>query len=241
MAGIDGTRPVTPGVTEFVKNAQQVGAQRQGVTKPEGEREETTTQDVVDQTVLSKGDGETTEQKKDPVNDKAAVDGSPDGPPGLPSGPPPPPKATPGSKVPLFMSSIPDSMMQGVPPKTGGQTPGGATPGAVPPGFPGVGLPPAPGGPGGAPGPVAPPSGNASDGTSQSTAANMAQMAQTDSLQANQVFWQMYAERQKAMWKIFQLIQDLQTSIYAMIADSAAKRAKTMDSIAQKWAQVLGA
>jgi hypothetical protein len=68
----------------------------------------------------------------------------------------------------------------------------------------------------------------------------MAQMAQNDAMQANQVYWQMAMERQKHMWKIFAMMQDLQTDIMKTISEAAAKRAETMDKIAAKWAQVLG-
>jgi hypothetical protein len=116
-----------------------------------------------------------------------------------------------------------------------------------------AGGPVAPGGqtPGGLPdpnglntGPVAPNNPNypmGQDPAAKTNAMNMAMMSQNDSLQAGQVYWQMVAERQKSMWKIFQMLQDLQTSIMSIIADVAAKRAKTMDAIAQKWAAVLGA
>jgi hypothetical protein len=143
-----------------------------------------------------------------------------------------------GPQVPLFMSSMPQNMPAGgVGPRVQA-----ALPGAV--GAPtGNQQQPGPVGPGTGsgqattPGPVGPPS-TAVGG--DAAAANMAQMAQTDALQANQTYWAMAAERQKAMWKIYQMMQDLQTSIMSIIADAAAKRAKTMDAIAQKWAQVLG-
>ncbi len=117
-----------------------------------------------------------------------------------------------------------------VPPGCGGGGPNGPGP-VAPPGCGG-------GGPNG-PGPVAPPSQGSVP--QDSAAANLAMVSQQDALQANQIYWQMYAERQKAMWKIFQLLQDLQTDIYKTISETAANRAKVMDGIASKWAQVLGA
>jgi len=162
-------------------------------------------------------------------------------------------------QVPLFLTNMPEgginpallnrtSAQAAGAPGTSGCPGGPCGPGGppnIPPGAPGgPGGPgpvgPGPGGPGG-PGPVGPPNGTPiGGGTSQTAAANMAMMNQNEQMQAEQVYWQMAMERQKSMWKIFQMLQDLQTSIMSIIADVAAKRAQTMDKIAQKWAQVLG-
>lgn len=167
----------------------------------------------------------------------------------LPGGPPPNSKVKTGTVLGKDGKPIPSFTggktigipLDGVKPRTpfcgGGPCPGGpdspSSPGPVPPGGGGGATPPGPG--------PTPPPGGQYDPSPQSTAANMAQIAQQDALQANQIYWQMYAERQKAMWKIFQLLQDLQTDIYKTISEAAANRAKVMDGIAAKWAQVLGA
>ncbi len=129
----------------------------------------------------------------------------------------------------------PNNLPPGVPGGPGGPSVPGGSVGPVGPGGPGV-----PGGPSNQPpGPVGPPSGSTGNGT-QLAAMNMQMMAQNEQMQAEQVYWQMAMERQKASWKIFAMLQDLQTSIMQTISECAAKRAATMDKIAQKWAQVLG-
>jgi len=90
-------------------------------------------------------------------------------------------------------------------------------------------------------GPVSPPS-ESPEGTvcADSNKAYMAQMAQTDALQANQLFWDMYAQQSKAMWKVFEILQNLNNDATETLAEGGIKRSKIMGDLARTWASVLG-
>jgi len=49
----------------------------------------------------------------------------------------------------------------------------------------------------------------------------------------------MFVERQKSMAKILKMLYDMQTDIYDMIGDAAARRFKVMDDLAEKWAKAM--
>jgi hypothetical protein len=249
-----------PSSSDYTRNAQHVGAQTEAISDDEETTEESDesveTQSTVSRSTNEEDQLELTQQRGTQAGTHTGMaqtmgrkknrgagrtDDAPDTPRQLELPFPQQEQKKPaGPQVPLFMTSMPQNLPPGgVGPRVNASPPGPVAPPS------GNQQGPGPVGPGGSnqqpvpPGPVGPPSGGA--GTyGDAAAANMAQMAQTDALQANQTYWSMAAERQKAMWKIYQMMQDLQTSIMAIIADAAAKRAKTMDSIAQKWAQVLG-
>jgi hypothetical protein len=99
--------------------------------------------------------------------------------------------------------------------------------GAIPPGM----LPPGAGGP--TPGSIPPGGGNAA------ATAQAAMASQQDIQQAQTIYWQMAADRQKAitdMWKIF---QDLSTTIFQKMQEVMIYRQQVMDKISQKWSEVL--
>jgi len=254
-----------PGANDYTKNLQQVGGQRLLLARnevPGDKKEQQGPSDVVDHVEIAKqhgaeagaqtGQAQGMGKKESGVKTDLETPDETGGPEQLPLFPDDmSEKKQQQQQIPLFMS---DLYAQESGAKCGECPGGGGTPPVTPPGGGttgpggpvGPGGPGVPGGPGGpyAPGnsgPVAPPSGNPTDSTNQSTAANMAQMSQNDAMQANQVYWQMAMERQKHMWKIFAMMQDLQTDIMKTISEAAAKRAETMDKIAAKWAQVLGA
>ncbi|MGV8120249.1 MAG: hypothetical protein AB2L14_10860 [Candidatus Xenobiia bacterium LiM19] len=49
----------------------------------------------------------------------------------------------------------------------------------------------------------------------------------------------MYVERQKSTAKILKMLYDMQTDIYDMIGDAAARRFKVMEDLAEKWAKAM--
>ncbi|MDQ7824782.1 MAG: hypothetical protein RDV48_18435 [Candidatus Eremiobacteraeota bacterium] len=232
---IQGAGPVGPKTSDYIKNAQQVGAQREGAKKRETEGETTALvpADTVDHAELSKQEGPRagaqtgqaqnlgTDEKREEV--RSATDTMA----GLSGGGTQQP-ASQGMELPSFMDGMPGGGLPPGPGKCGGSCPPGSPPN--PPG-------PSPD-PSQPPGPVAPP-GGPGDQSSSSSQSQMAQMAQTDQLQSNEAYWQMAVERQKHMWKIFQMLQDLQTDIMKIISEAAANRAKVRDAISAKWAQVL--
>ncbi len=240
--------------SDYTKNAQQVGAQRLLMARNEvpGEKKDGPS-DVVDHVEIAKQHGVEAgvqtglAQYMGKKESGVETEGETPSTPYSATDPKLAAEKQMPQQVPLFMSDL-----YGQDPSKCGGCPGGTPPVPPPGGGPvGPGVPGGPGGPGvpgdpggpvapGGAGPIAPPSGNPTDSTNQSTAANMAQMAQNDAMQANEVYMQMAMARQKHMWKIFQMMQNLQTDIMQIISDAAAKRAATMDKIAAKWAKVLG-
>ena len=89
-------------------------------------------------------------------------------------------------------------------------------------------------------GPAPHPGLSSGNGENSAQLAGLAQIAQTDALQANQLLWQMFAERQRAMVKLFQVIQDLSLDTLDGIAECGMKRSKNLDTLAALWASVLG-
>ncbi len=77
-------------------------------------------------------------------------------------------------------------------------------------------------------------------GTTYTEAAQKAKEMQDDLQQARTIYMQMAADRQKWMMKMWEILQDLQTSIMDIMQQVALRRAQTMDAIAAKWAAVLG-
>lgn len=63
---------------------------------------------------------------------------------------------------------------------------------------------------------------------------------QDDMQQAQTIYAQMAAERQKWLMKMWEIIQDTQTKIMEIMEGAAVKRSKSMDTIAAKWAACLG-
>lgn len=63
---------------------------------------------------------------------------------------------------------------------------------------------------------------------------------QDDMQQAQTIYMQMAAERQKWLMKMWEIIQDTQTKIMEIMEGSALKKSKTMDTAAAKWAACLG-
>ncbi len=63
---------------------------------------------------------------------------------------------------------------------------------------------------------------------------------QDDMQQAQTIYIQMAAERQKWLMKMWEIIQDTQTKIMEIMEEAAIKRSKTMDTVAAKWAACLG-
>lgn|GEM_PF-1574041 len=49
----------------------------------------------------------------------------------------------------------------------------------------------------------------------------------------------MLVERQKSIAKILKMLYDMQTDIYDMIGDAAARRFKVMEDLAEKWAKAM--
>lgn len=49
----------------------------------------------------------------------------------------------------------------------------------------------------------------------------------------------MFVERQKSIAKILKMLYDMQTDIYDMIGDAAARRFKVMEDLAEKWAKAM--
>ena len=69
--------------------------------------------------------------------------------------------------------------------------------------------------------------------------ATRAKAAQDDADQANTIFQQMAAERQKTMMEIWKIWQDLQTSIFQMMQDTMANRAKAQEAAWAAWDAVI--
>jgi hypothetical protein len=72
-------------------------------------------------------------------------------------------------------------------------------------------------------------------GGGSSSTMTMAQMQQTDQLQTEQTAMQMAAERQKAEWTKWKVLQDTQTKMYEIQQDVTLNRAKTQDKMYNKW------
>ncbi|MHC9541282.1 MAG: hypothetical protein AB9903_17395 [Vulcanimicrobiota bacterium] len=49
----------------------------------------------------------------------------------------------------------------------------------------------------------------------------------------------MFVERQKSIAKMLKMLYDMQTDIYDMIGDAAARRFKVMEDLAEKWAKAM--
>ena len=64
--------------------------------------------------------------------------------------------------------------------------------------------------------------------------------AQDDMQQAQTIYMQMAADRQKWLMKMWEIIQDTQTKMMEIMEDVALRKSKTMDTIAAKWAACLG-
>lgn len=76
--------------------------------------------------------------------------------------------------------------------------------------------------------------------TPATDAATKQKAVQDDLQQANQIFWQMSADRMKWQQRILAILADTQTEIFKMWQEVMARRQKTMSDIADKWAAVLG-
>lgn len=203
-----------PGAAEYTKNAQQVGAQRDAAPR---EAQPPVQEDSIDLGELSKQkgaqSGAQTGQAQDTGKKETKTKEE-----GTPKKDGKEQKTATDPQVPLFMNDLasgdPASVMASL---GGSQKPPGNTGSATP-------------------GPVAPPA----SGANSASNAQMAQMAQRDAMQANDVYMQMAAERQKKMWETFQMMQRLQADIMKIISDVAAYRTKMMDSICAKWTAVIG-
>ena len=71
-------------------------------------------------------------------------------------------------------------------------------------------------------------------------AANQQKLRQDDLQNAQTVYMQIAADRQKWMMKMWEIIQDTQTKMMEIMEGVALRRSQTMDSIATKWAACLG-
>ena len=105
----------------------------------------------------------------------------------------------------------------------GGMPPGGMPPGGMPPG--GMGM---------AGGSIPP-----RMGTTATEAAQAAQQAQNDAQQAQTIYAQMAADRQKSMMQMWKIFQDLQTSVFQMMQDAMAYRQQVMYKAMDAWDAVL--
>lgn len=59
------------------------------------------------------------------------------------------------------------------------------------------------------------------------------------SIEEEEAIVKMFVERQKSMAKILKMLYDMQTDIYDMIGDAAARRFKVMEDLAEKWAKAM--
>jgi hypothetical protein len=100
--------------------------------------------------------------------------------------------------------------------------------GAPPPTTPPATTPPATGGS------PTPPS-----ATPATDAANRAKSYQDDINQANTIYAQMAADRQKWYMQIWQIMQDTQTQIMSIIQQVLQRRAAVMDKICEDWDAVI--
>jgi hypothetical protein len=119
---------------------------------------------------------------------------------------------------------------------------GGANPGGVPPsqGDPtqGQGGPtPRPTGSGAPPNP--PPS-PGPGGTKLTAGAQALQQQSQDALNAQAIYYQMAADRQKAQMDIWKILQDMQTWIFQKMQEAMIYRQQVQDKMSEKWAAVLG-
>lgn len=76
-------------------------------------------------------------------------------------------------------------------------------------------------------------------GSSATQAAQAAQAAQQDAEQAQSIYAQMAADRQKALMQMWKIFQDLQTSIFEILQDSISYRQQVMNRVCDKWSEVL--
>ena len=113
----------------------------------------------------------------------------------------------------------------------GGMPPGGMPPGGMPPG----GMPPGGMPYGGVPYGAVPPYG----GRTATQAATAAQQAQFDAQQAQTIYAQMAADRQKALMEMWKIFQDLQTAIFQKMQDVMSYRQEVMNKVSAKWSEVL--
>jgi len=77
-------------------------------------------------------------------------------------------------------------------------------------------------------------------GMSKTDYANKAKAAEDDAKQANMIFQQMAADRQKWMMEMWKIWQDTQNKIFEILQQVALNRAKVSSAMAEKWAAVLG-
>lgn len=87
--------------------------------------------------------------------------------------------------------------------------------------------------------PAGGPQGPAAGSTSATDAANKAKSYQDDVNQANTIYAQMAADRQKWYMRMWQIMQDTQTEIMSIVQQVLQNRAKTMDKICQDWDAVI--
>jgi len=60
-----------------------------------------------------------------------------------------------------------------------------------------------------------------------------------DESEAEEAVVKMFVERQKSTAKILKMLYDMQTDIFEMIGDAAARRFKVMEDLAEKWAKAI--
>lgn len=70
-------------------------------------------------------------------------------------------------------------------------------------------------------------------------AAQRAHAAQQDAEQAQAIYTQMAAERQKTLAEMWKIFQDLQTAIFQKMQEVMIYRQQVMDKISAKWSEVL--
>ncbi len=60
-----------------------------------------------------------------------------------------------------------------------------------------------------------------------------------DGSEEEEALVQMFVERQKSIAKMLKMLYDMQTDIYEIIGDAAARRFKVMEDLAEKWAKTI--
>lgn len=240
--------------SDFVNNAQHVGMQKTAVNKND-EEDASSFRNITDQAQLSltegpkagaqtgmaqeAGKGTSTEKASE---DKAQKDAGKTDPESQ--------DAEQGQNLPALLPEhknlpVPVSGGQNLPvPVTQPPSFDAGMPGSNLGSSPDAGAAPAAGAPGASsgadPNQGAGPFVGASPGmTSEEYLAKM-QQAQQESEKLQEIMLQMFAERQKHMMKLWQIMQDLNTHIYETMQATAAARYKSTEFFANKWAAVLG-
>lgn len=132
---------------------------------------------------------------------------------------------------PMMPANTPATFMGGPPPTPGYGTQGTSTPmpGAQPGAMP----------MGGAGAPGAPPSGVPAPPTNYTGAAQQSQMVQNDLQNANQIYWQMTADRMKWQQQIMAILADTQTAIFNIWQNVLINRMQVQDKVRAAWEKAI--